>query len=68
MKVLLCSSSDIGGGAARSAYRLHQGLQDLQVDSQILVQTKLSDDFRVLAGSSKLAKGLAELRYVINKF
>jgi glycosyltransferase involved in cell wall biosynthesis len=62
MKVLLCSSYDIGGGAARSAYRLHQGLQDLQIDSQILVQTKLSDDFRVLAGSSKLAKGLAKLR------
>ena len=67
MKVLLCSSSDIGGGAARSAYRLHQGLQDLQVDSQILVQTKLSDDFRVLAGSSKLAKGLAKLRPTLDQ-
>lgn len=62
MKVLLCGSSDIGGGAARSAYRLHQGLQNLQVNSQIVVQTKLSDDFRVLAGSNKLAKGLAKLR------
>jgi glycosyltransferase involved in cell wall biosynthesis len=70
MKVLLCSSSDIGGGAARSAYRLHQGLQslpDLQVNSQILVQTKLSDDFRVLAGSSKLSKGLAKLRPTLDQ-
>jgi len=70
MKVLLCSSSDIGGGAARSAYRLHQGLQglqDLQVDSQILVQTKLSDDFRMLSGSSKLSKGLAKLRPTLDQ-
>jgi len=67
MKVLLCSSYDIGGGAARSAYRLHQGLQDLQVDSQILVQTKLSDDFRVLSGSSKLSKGLAKLRPTLDQ-
>ncbi|MFZ4730662.1 MAG: glycosyltransferase family 4 protein [Pseudanabaena sp.] len=70
MKVLLCSSSDIGGGAARSAYRLHQGLQglpDLQVDSQILVQTKISDDFRVLSGSSKLSKGLAKLRPTLDQ-
>ena len=70
MKVLLCSSSDIGGGAARSAYRLHQGLQslpDLQFDSQILVQTKLGDDFRVLVGSSKLSKGLAKLRPTLDQ-
>ena len=67
MKVLLCSSYDIGGGSARSAYRLHQGLQDLQVDSQILVQTKLSDDFRVLSGSSKLSKGLAKLRPTLDQ-
>lgn len=70
MKVLLCSSYDIGGGAARSAYRLHQGLQSLPgmpVDDYILVQTKLSDDFRVLAGSSKLAKGFAKLRPTLDQ-
>ncbi|PZV15276.1 MAG: glycosyl transferase [Pseudanabaena sp.] len=70
MKVLLCSSFDIGGGAARSAYRLHQGfqsLQDLHVESQILVQTKLSDDFRVLSGRNKLSNGIPKLRLTLDQ-
>ncbi len=43
MKVLHLSNSDTNGGAARAAYRLHKGLQDIGVNSQMLVQEKLSD-------------------------
>jgi len=66
MNVLMLSSSDIGGGAARSAYRLHQGLQAINVDSQMLVQTKIGDDFRIIAPKGKLSKGLAKIRPVID--
>ena len=44
MKVLHVSSSDIMGGAARAAYRLHGGLQAIGIDSNMLVQVKKSDD------------------------
>jgi hypothetical protein len=66
MKVLLFSSSDIGGGAARSAYRLHQGLQAINVDTQMLVQSKTSDDFKVIAPNTKLGRGFAKLRSTID--
>lgn len=61
MKPLLISTSDISGGAARAAYRLHQGLQSINVDSQMLVQNKQSDDYTVIAPVSKLSKGIGKL-------
>ncbi|MEG4327015.1 glycosyltransferase family 4 protein [Microcoleus sp. herbarium5] len=42
MKVVLLNSSDTEGGAARAAYRLHQGLQGIGVSSQMLVKNKKS--------------------------
>ena len=48
IKPLLVSTSDIFGGAARAAYRLHQGLLSLELDSQIFVQNKLTDDYTVI--------------------
>jgi glycosyltransferase involved in cell wall biosynthesis len=63
MKILIVNTSDINGGAARAAYRLHSALLDNDIDSQMLVQTKSSDDFTViLASDSKIQKGLAKLR------
>jgi glycosyltransferase involved in cell wall biosynthesis len=62
MNVLLLSTSDITGGAARAAYRLHQGLQSLDVDSQMLVQYKSSDDKTVTAPSTRLGEGTARMR------
>jgi glycosyltransferase involved in cell wall biosynthesis len=44
MKVLHLSSFDLDGGAARSAYRIHQGLEKIGVDSQMLVQFKSGSD------------------------
>jgi glycosyltransferase involved in cell wall biosynthesis len=44
LRVVHVSTTDIGGGAAIAAYRLHQGLLQCGVDSQMLVAQKLSDD------------------------
>ena len=62
MKVLLLSASDISGGAARAAYRLHRALLSNNIDSQMLVQNKSSDDFTVLSPGTKIKKILYKLR------
>lgn len=49
MRVLHLSTLDLRGGAARSAWRLHQGLLDAGTDSRMLVRTKLSDAASVSA-------------------
>lgn len=56
MKVLHLSTSDIEGGAARSAYRLHQGLANTGIDSQMLVRVKQSTDKAVIREKSLLTK------------
>ena len=67
MKVLHLSTLDNSGGAAKAAYRLHQGLVNQQVDSRMLVQTKVTGDYRVYNPSGKLRKGLAALRPTIDR-
>lgn len=62
MKTLLINTSDINGGAARSAYRLHQGLQLIGVNSQMLVQEKYSQDSMVLAPKIRLYQGIAKAK------
>ncbi|GHW58297.1 glycosyltransferase [Vibrio cholerae] len=62
MKILIVNTSDIQGGAARAAYRLHKALLAEGVDSQMLVQSKSSDDFTVLGPQSKLQKVMGKVR------
>jgi len=62
MNVLLLNTFDITGGAARAAYRLHQGLQTIGVDSRLLVQDKASDDKFVSAPSTRVEQGIAKMR------
>ncbi len=66
MKILIVNLSDIDGGAARAAYRLHKSLLSLHVDSEMLVQDKSSDDFTVIAEISKLRNGFNKLRPTID--
>ena len=61
MKVCLLSRSDGRGGAYAAAYRLHQGLKKLNVNSTMLVGDKTRDDVTVLSDSSKLGKGWAKI-------
>lgn len=48
MKTILINTSDVRGGAARAAYRLHQGLEQVGIDSSMLVQDKRSTDISVI--------------------
>ncbi len=66
MKVLLLNHSDIIGGAARAAYRLHQGLQGIGVTSQMLVQQKSSKDKTVAAPKTRLSQGIAGTRVAVD--
>lgn len=54
IKVLHLSSFDLAGGAARSAYRIHQGLERIGVDSQMLVQFKSGGDRSVQLTENKV--------------
>ncbi len=65
MKILIVNTSDIEGGAARAAYRLHRAFLAQNVDSQMLVQNKSSDDFTVISEDKKLRKYFNKLRPTI---
>lgn len=62
MKVLLLNSTDIQGGAARAAYRLHSGLRAQGLDSAIFVQQKFSSESTVFAAETKLEKAISAIR------
>ncbi|NJL00687.1 MAG: glycosyltransferase [Spirulinaceae cyanobacterium SM2_1_0] len=49
MQLVQINQSDLSGGAAIAAYRLHQGLLAAQVDSQLLVGKVVSTGSRVTA-------------------
>lgn len=67
MKVLLVSNYDIKGGAARATYRLHEGLQSIAVNSQILVNYKSSNDENVRLMPPKLGEKFKSLRPKLNR-
>lgn len=48
VKILSVCSSDAKGGAARAAYRIHQGVKDLGVESRMFVKEKKSADADVI--------------------
>ena len=66
MKILIVNTSDIDGGAARAAYRLHKALLKSGVDSQMLVQSKISDDYTVLSEDKKIRKYFNKLRPLLD--
>ena len=66
MKILIISTYDTAGGAARAAYRLHQGLQNLGEYSQMLVQEGFSGNSNIIAPQSNFEKGLAKLGHALD--
>ncbi|MEM9809467.1 MAG: glycosyltransferase family 4 protein [Cyanobacteria bacterium P01_D01_bin.56] len=68
MNVLIVSAWDIRGGAARAAYRLHQGLQQTDVTSHMLVQEKAGNDANVLAPRTNLSSNIASSRVSFDAF
>ena len=61
-KVRHLSHSDAGGGAARSAYRIHQSLRAAGVDSRMWVDKAIAGDWTVDGPVSKVAKAMAAVR------
>ena len=62
MRILTVNSSDLNGGAARAAYRLHQGLLRIGLDPRMLVQNRSSDDHRVQGPGTGMSKAMARVR------
>ncbi|MBW4508948.1 MAG: glycosyltransferase family 4 protein [Scytonematopsis contorta HA4267-MV1] len=62
MKILHLSTHDISGGAARATFRLHKGLQNIGLQSQMLVQEKSSSDKTVIAPKLRLFQGIAKAK------
>lgn len=62
MRILILNDSDIDGGAARAAHRLHLGLRHIGLDSQMLVQAKVSDEAMIMGPANKREKVISKLR------
>ena len=68
MKIVHLSKNDREGGAARAAYRLHEGLRRIREDSFMLVGSRSSDDPAVMTAGrptdfhSRLRRGIREYR------
>ena len=60
MKIASLSTFDNQGGAARAAYRLHQGLNQIEVESWILCQSKFSQDPKAIG--AKTSSGIEQAK------
>lgn len=60
MKIVSLSTFDTQGGAARAAYRLHQGLNQISVESWILAKSKYSQDPQVIGANP--ASGIEQIK------
>jgi len=67
MKITHLNKSDIQGGAARAAYRLHTGLRKIGVDSKMFVDEKISDDPNVYGPAGKVSKLWSKIRPFIDR-
>lgn len=67
MNSVIISTSDISGGAARSAYRLHDGLRKIGIDSKMIVQEKHSTDFTVLGPDTDFRRIYSLLRRILDR-
>ena len=67
MNVLHLSHSDIDGGAAIAAYRLHQALREKNIRSTLQVAQKRTLDFSVLSAETNTEKGFILLRKYFNE-
>lgn len=62
MRITHLNNSDITGGAARAAYRIHQSILRRNVHSRMWVKFSQSDDWTVIGPKEKWKKGFAQLR------
>nr|WP_157229377.1 glycosyltransferase family 4 protein [Rivularia sp. PCC 7116] len=62
MNPLILSTFDTSGGAAKAAFRLHQGLKNIDINSRMLVEYKTSNDSTVIANTNKFEKLVNQMR------
>ena len=62
MKVFQLNYSDINGGAARAAYRIHHALRYSGIASQMLVNVAASGDWSVQGPESKWCRAIPRIR------
>ncbi|MEM7727261.1 MAG: glycosyltransferase family 4 protein [Cyanobacteria bacterium P01_A01_bin.45] len=62
MNPLILSTFDTSGGAARAAFRLHKGLRMMDINSQMLVEYKSSNDKNVIGAVNKFEKLVNQIR------
>jgi glycosyltransferase involved in cell wall biosynthesis len=62
MKVISLNNTDISGGAARAAYRIHHALRLKGVNSIMRVNVKTSSDWTVEGPKTKIGKAMAHIR------
>ena len=67
MKVIHLNHSDINGGAARAAYRIHHALRKRGIDSRMWVNSVNSDDWTVEGPESKLERAFTKISPVIGQ-
>lgn len=69
MKVLHVNTVDLEGGAARAAYRIHRGLLDNGIESEMVVGRKSGDDWTVvlLGNGSRIERLLLAIRFRLDK-
>ena len=62
MKIIHLNHSDINGGAAIAAYRIHQSLIKNGVNSKMWVDKVYSDDWTVVGPKNNIEKALVEIK------
>lgn len=67
MKVSIINHSDICGGAARAAYRIHCALRAAGVDSRMLVNKAVSGDWTVEGPAENIKKLVVLCRYWLGR-
>lgn len=68
MKVVHLSHSDLNGGAAIAAYRIHRALRSQGVDSTMAVNNATSGDWTVQGPKTPVAKQMAYVRSYLGFF
>lgn len=66
MKILIASTYDGSNGSGRAAYRLHSGLKKANVESEILVQMKITGDEDVKSPQTKVQVGINNIRQTLD--
>ena len=68
MKILIVNESDINGGAARAAFRLHQTFLKHKIDSHMLVQSRYGYNPKVVGPDTRWQKAKVKIRTLLDYF